>query len=123
MKDKEIKKAVAIAMANRSKRTGISQDRVVEELAKIAFVNPADFLDMENGGVLKSATREDTACISSVKIKEVEGDFYSKEKEIGLYNKIKALELLGKHLGMFDDRLKDADNNINININGDFDEC
>ncbi len=123
MKDKEVQKAIAIAMANRSKRTGISQDRVIEELAKIAFVNPIDFLDMENGGVLKTATREDTACISSVKIKEVSGDVYSQEKEVGLYNKLKALELLGKHLGMFDDRLKDVDNTINININGDFDEC
>ena len=124
MKDKEIKKAIAQAMAKRSVRTGISQDRVLEELAKIAFVNPSDLLDFQNGGLLKTATREDTACISSVKIKEYCGENGSgSEKEIGMYNKLKALELLGKHLGMFDDRLRDIDNTINININGDFDEC
>lgn len=124
MKDKEVKKAIAQAMAKRSIRIGVNQDRVLEELAKIAFVNPSDLLDFQNGGVLKNVSRDDTACISSVKIKEYSSNKGStSEKEIGMHNKLKALELLGKHLGMFDDRLRDIDNTINININGDFDEC
>lgn len=124
MKDKEVQKAIGIAMAERSKRVGVSQDRVLQELSKIAFVNPADLFDFKSGGIKANATREDTACISNVKIKEYCGENGSgSEKEIGLHNKLKALELLGKHLGMFDDRLRDVDNTINININGDFDEC
>ena len=38
----EISNAISRAMAERSRRTGISQDRVVQELAKIAFVNITD---------------------------------------------------------------------------------
>lgn len=34
-----ISEAISKAMAERSKRTGINQDRVVRELAKIGFVN------------------------------------------------------------------------------------
>lgn len=40
-------------MAERSKRTGVNQDRVVLELAKIAFVNAADVIDFLIWLVLK----------------------------------------------------------------------
>lgn len=35
-----VKNEIDKAMAERSRRTGINQDRVLRELAKIAFVNP-----------------------------------------------------------------------------------
>ena len=118
MKKARVKSAIAEAMAERSKRTGVSQDRVINELAKIAFVNPADFIDFDTCKVKKSFSPDDTATIQSIKT--------GKQKEIGLYNKLHALELLGKHLGMFDSRFVGVDNEINININGsksDFDDC
>ena len=34
-------------IAERSKRTGINQDRVIRELARLAFVNANDVIDME----------------------------------------------------------------------------
>lgn len=43
---------IAREMAERSKRTGINQDRVVKELAKLAFVNIADVVDLENATVV-----------------------------------------------------------------------
>ncbi len=91
------------AIAERSKRTGVTADRVVRELAKLAFVNAADVLDTQRGGVVENASREDTACISAVRVKVGE-DFT--EREIRLCDKTKALELLGKHLGMFSDNVK-----------------
>ena len=42
-----IQQAIAKVMAERSKRTGINQDRVVLELAKIAFVKMTDIVDDE----------------------------------------------------------------------------
>lgn len=103
LKKPEISKAIAHAMAERSKRTGVSQDRIVRELAKIAFSNLTDIVDPFDGSVIQSADRDDLACIQSIKVKQSE-DFT--EREVRLADKMRALELLGKHLGMFKDRLE-----------------
>ncbi len=109
-----IQEAIGKEMAERSKRTGINQDRVVIELAKLAFVNIADVVDLENATVKTSATDEDLACIQSVKIKPSE---FGTEREIKLYDKKASLELLGRHLGMFKDKLEvEADMDLNITV-------
>lgn len=103
----DIRARIDKAIAERSKRTGVTADRVVRELAKIAFVNATDVIDTQRGEVLKNASREDTACISAVRVKTKIGeDFTETEREIRLCDKTKALELLGKHLGMFSDNVK-----------------
>lgn len=100
-----IQQAVSVAMAERSKRTGVNQDRVVLELAKIAFVKMTDIVDNQ-GRIKESATNDDLACIESVKYKESESDTGSSvEREVKISPKLKALELLGKHLGMWNDKL------------------
>lgn len=60
--------AIQKAIKDRESRTEITQDKVMEELGKVAFAKAADYTD----STLKYA------------------------------NKLRALELLGKHLGMFD---------------------
>ena len=101
-----ISAAIAKAMAERSKRTGVNQDRIVLELAKIAFVNPADVTDPENAMIL------DTAAIQSVKVKTIPTkDGEGTEREIRFHDKIRALELLGRHVGMWNDKL-----NVNVNL-------
>lgn len=100
-----IQQAIAERMAERSKRTGINQDRVVLELAKIAFVKITDVVDSQ-GRIISTATDDDLACIESVKYKESKSDTGSSvEREIKVASKLKALELLGKHLGMWNDKL------------------
>lgn len=101
------------AIAERSRRTGINADRVIIELAKIALVNPKNVIDFTKAGVKHDAPDEDLAAVQSVKVKEMntnKGD--SIEREVRLYDKTKALELLGKHLGMFKDNV-----NVNANVN------
>jgi phage terminase small subunit len=92
-------------LAERSARTGINQDRVVRELARIAFLDPTQLVDLQDATVLESATEDDRAAIAGVKVKE--GSDWT-EREVRFVDKLKALELLGKHLGMYQD-------NININ--------
>ena len=92
------------AMAERSKRTGVNAERVVLELAKIAFVNAAEVIDPKTATVKEDALPEDTAAIQSVKVKTFGED--GLEREIKMADKLKALELLGKHLGMFKDRIE-----------------
>ena len=100
-----IQQAIAEHMAERSKRTGINQDRVVLELAKLAFVKMTDVVDSQ-GRIKNTATDDDLSCIESIKYKESDNEFGgSVEREVKISSKLKALELLGKHLGMWNDKL------------------
>lgn len=65
-----VAEAIEKKKAERSKRTGITADRVLQEYAKIAFANADDIIDFTTGRVLNSATKEDLAAIQSVKVKE-----------------------------------------------------
>ena len=122
LKKPEIKNVIEKALAERSRRTGVNADRVILELAKIAFVNPTDVINMDEVTVRGEANREDTAAISSVKVKRIpteDGDIV--EREVRTYDKIKALELLGKHLGMFTDKFK-VEGAIPVVIHDDLDD-
>lgn len=113
LKKPDIRACIEKAMAERSKRTGINADRVIMELAKIALVNPKNVIDFTKAGVKNDAPDEDLAAVQSVKVKEInteKGD--SIEREVRLYDKTKALELLGKHLGIFKENV-----NVSANIN------
>ena len=99
-----VQNAINKKMAERSKRTGVNADRVITELAKIAFVNAADLIDFDSATVDSKASEDDTAAIQSVKVKYFGED--GLEREVKLADKLKALELLGKHLGMFKDNIE-----------------
>lgn len=98
-----VKAAVDKAMAERSRRTGVNADRVLLELAKIGFANITDVVDVDTAKIREDAKEEDLACIQSIKIKPTE---YGTEREIKMYDKKAALVDIGKHLGMFKDKLE-----------------
>ncbi len=106
--------AVDKALAIRSRRTGINQERILLELARIALVNASDVINMDEATVDDGAAREDTAAIASVRVKVIptKGGNIT-EREVKLHDKLKALELLGKHLGMFKDRV---DVSVDVNL-------
>ena len=99
-----IRSQIDKAIAERSKRTGVNADRVIMELAKIAFVNATEVIDPKTATIKADALPEDTAAIQSVKVKTFGED--GLEREIKMADKLKALELLGKHLGMFKDKVE-----------------
>lgn len=100
----EIQRAVAQAMAERSRRTGVNAERVVLELAKVAFVNVGNVIDATDATLKEDAAPEDLAAIQSIKVKDM-GEM-GIEREIRMADKLKALELLGRHLGMFNDKMR-----------------
>lgn len=100
----DIRTRIDRAMAERSKRTGVNADRVIQELAKIAFVNATEVIDPKTATVKEDALPEDTAAIQSVKVKTFGED--GLEREIKMADKLRALEMLGRHLGMFKDKLE-----------------
>lgn len=113
-----VQQAIAEQMADRSRRTGVNQDRIVLELARIAFAKITDIVDSE-GKIKSTATDDDLACIESVKYKGSESETSSSvEREVKLSSKLKALELLGKHLGMWNDKL-DVNVSIPVVISGE----
>lgn len=114
----KIRQAVDEAMAERSKRTGINQDRILQEIAKLALVNIDDVVDLKTGTIKPTATKEDLACIQSIKIKPTE---FGEEREIKFYDKKGSLELAGKHLGMFKDKVE-VETDLELNITIDYGE-
>jgi len=99
--------AIKTAMAERSKRTGINQDRILMELAKIALVNPEKVVNFNEATIREDALPEDLAAVASVKVKRFPTkDGEGIEREIKFYDKTKALDLAGRHLGMFKDKIE-----------------
>lgn len=111
-------------MHEREKRTEISQDSVLKELANIAFANGSDFA-MVKTKVLRPAILDydgeviEKAIVHQVvELQDTEGLPKEKlaaiscirETKFGIAvetcDKVRALELLGKHLGMFKDKLE-----------------
>ena len=92
-------------------RTEVSQDRVVLELARLAFMDPRQFFDDDGNLIdIHDLPAEAAAVIAGM---DVSTDFIGKgddkafciTKKIKLTRKEKALELLAKHLGMFEEKL------------------
>lgn len=84
--------------AEQSRRTGISADRVLRELAKVAFANAGDIIDAD-ATLKEDASPDDLAAVQSVRVKVFGQD--GVEREIKLADKLKALDLLGRHIGLF----------------------
>lgn len=103
----KVRDAVAKAMAGRSKKTEITQERVLLELARIAFGDNRKLMTWGPGGVvLKSSddlSEDDAALVSEVSETVTEKGSNIKIKT---NDKMKAIELLGRHLGMFREKLE-----------------
>ena len=102
-----IQDEIAKAMEDRGKRTGVTQDRVLAELSAIAFAKATDYVEVDNNGSVKikptsELTTEQKKAIAGIK----EG---ANGIEIKLVDKTKALEMLSRHLGLFNDKL-----NVNV---------
>lgn len=90
--------AISKAMKKREARTEITQDSVLKELAAIGFANAADFVKVSGGAVKITDTDE----IEKDKLPALAGVKETQNGiEIKLHDKVHALELIGKHLGMF----------------------
>lgn len=87
-------------ITERARRLEISQDNVVKELAKMAFANATELIDACTGELAARADDASTPAIAQLKFKQVNGETQW-IGDVKLYDKLKALELLGKHLGMF----------------------
>ena len=92
-------------MAERAERTEIKQDDVVKELAKIGFAQITDYVEVQNINGFEKVIIKPTDEIEKEKIGAIAGIKEGRNGiEIKMNDKVKALELLGKHLGMFTEK-------------------
>ena len=102
-----VSEALSAAQAKRAAKTEITAERVVEALARIAFADPRSVFAWGPDGVTlrdsAELTADEAAAISEVSESRTESGGCLKAK---LHDKVKALDLLGKHLGLFVDRVE-----------------
>ncbi len=93
-------------------KASVSGEMVVQELMRIAFHNPNDLLNFTNGNP-EFKDFSDLGNITRVikKIKASQNPNQGKILEVETYDKLKALELLGKHTAIFTE-------NVNLTNNG-----
>ena len=93
------------AMAEREGRIKITQDHVVEELARVAFGDLRELADWGPEGLRLKASGKLTVAQAALVCEVAEGSGRGASGagvlRIKRHDKLKALELLGKHLGMF----------------------
>jgi phage terminase small subunit len=106
----EVAAAIAVAMAERSRRTGITADAVLAELARIGFSNMLDYMSAgEDGDLfvdLGALDRDKAAAIAEVTVEDFKDGRAKNAREVRrikfkLLDKRAALVDIGKHLGMF----------------------
>lgn len=103
LRNVKVQKYIADRMQERQKRTEITQDRVLEELAAIAFARATDYAEVKD----ECVRIKDTDSLTDQQIKAIAGIKEGKFGiELKLNDKEKALELLGRHLGMFKDKVE-----------------
>ena len=100
-----VQAAIEEALTERRERVEVTQDQVVAELARIAFGNPRDVMGWGPGGVdlrpSSELTPDQAAMVAEVSETTSQNGGSLRLK---VHDKVRALELLGKHLGMFTEK-------------------
>ena len=107
-----IASAIAERMNARARRTEITQDRVLQEYARLAFIDPAKLFDGSGRPLPIQQIDEDTRrAIIGVDVATVGNEQMGVGEvlKLRLADKRAALDSLARHLGMFNDKL-----NLNV---------
>lgn len=127
LRNVKVQEYIAKRKKELSRSTEITQERVIKELALIAFSNNADYahvvekkMQVEAGGALVDVLDKDGKPVMYRTVEPVLTEELTEEQkralavikkgrdglEVKSCDKVKALELLGKHLGIFTDKIE-----------------
>lgn len=111
-----VQREVDKLLSKRASKLELKADQVVEELRRLAFSNMADYMEIDGDGKpkglnLSRLSRDQAAAIQEIS-EDATGGAGDGERKLIIRTKFKladkrgALELLGRHLGMFQDNVK-----------------
>lgn len=140
LRNVKVQEYIAKRQKELSRSTEVTQERVIRELALIAFSNTADYahvvekkMKAEVGGMLVDILDEDGKPATYRTVEPVLTEELTEEQkralavikkgrdglEVKPCDKVRALELLGKHLGMFTDKIEA---NVNDSVKSELSE-
>lgn len=106
----KIKTVIDDAQRERSHKLGISKERVLQELALVAFANIADVMKINEEGDtvidLENLPRQVSAALSEVSISTKGGKNKTRTAKVKMSDKLSALTSIAKHLGMFVEKVE-----------------
>jgi len=118
LRNAKVQATVSELTEERLERLEITADAVLQELAKIAFANMGDYLSVRDDGSicvdLSEITPNQAAGLADLRIDEytsARGNIRRTRLRLG--PKMRALELLGKHLNLWSDRF-DHERSVNL---------
>ena len=116
--------------ATLSKKTAVTAQNVVNELAKLGFADMGDYSEWSKDGTKIVPSKElregQTAAVQEINISSlvVAGESEDDEKQVlsqniklKLHDKKGALDLLGRHLGLFTERVADPEAPTPVAVN------
>lgn len=121
LQEDEVQAYLQVLRAELYKRTGISHEKVLKEVARLSFSDIREYYNED--GTLKpihELSDDAAAALASIKCDEIfemvngKKVFTGYQKEIKPYDKLAALEKLAKHLGLYE---KDNDQLRPVTIN------
>lgn len=107
LKSPKVQAALDAEIAKRAENSKVTQERIVEELAKIAFLDPRRFYDVAGNLIPVCKLPPDVAAaLSSIEVQQVGsvGGVLTEVKKFKAIDKLGALNTLARHLGMLTDK-------------------
>lgn len=98
-----IQAAIQTAMDARARKLELTPERILLEIMRVAFLDPVDLFD-ENGN-LKKIIDIDPDARRALEGFDFEDTKHGTRKRIKMIDKLKALELLGRHLKLFKEEI------------------
>lgn len=110
LRDVKVAAYIQERMDARAQRTEITQDRVLQEYARIAFFDPRKLFNDDGRPLHLSELDDDTAAaVAGLEVNELydgDGESIGDVKKYKIADKKGALDSLARHLGMFNDRIQ-----------------
>jgi len=104
-----IQKKIQEELKKRQKKYEATTENIVKELSNIAFSDIFELIDINDDRTIILKSKDQLKEIDKKAVQSITYDARTGSIKIKMHDKLKALELLGKHLGMFEGEKPDID--------------